>query len=149
MEGAMTRHHFFDPEGVARPVGFSYGALPAEGTTLHIAGITGQHEDGSIAKSLVDQFRDACESVARVIDEAGGDPEDMVSMIIFTSEIDGYRSNLEPIGEAYRSVFGRHYPPMALLGVSALLDPRAAVELVCVAVVGDRSHSSRTTTGSS
>ena len=58
-------------------------------------------------------------------------------MTIYTTDIDGYRENLTPLGERYRSVFGKHYPPMALLGVDELFDPAAHLELVCVAVVPD------------
>jgi enamine deaminase RidA (YjgF/YER057c/UK114 family) len=131
----MTRHHLFDPDGLPPARGFSYGAIAAEGRTLHIAGITGHREDGSIDPDLVEQYGTACRSVARVITEAGGDPGDLVSMIIYTTDVDGYRANLSPIGERYREVFGRHYPPMALIGVERLFDRAALVELVCVAVV--------------
>jgi enamine deaminase RidA (YjgF/YER057c/UK114 family) len=131
----MTRHHLFDPDGLPPARGFSYGAIAAEGRTLHIAGITGHREDGSIDPDLVEQYGAACRSVARVITEAGGDPSDLVSMIIYTTDVDGYRANLSPIGERYREVFGRHYPPMALIGVERLFDRAALVELVCVAVV--------------
>ena len=131
----MTRHHLFDPDGLPPARGFSYGAITAEGRTLHIAGITGHREDGSIDPDLVEQYGTACRSVARVITEAGGGPGDLVSMIIYTTDVDGYRANLSPIGERYREVFGRHYPPMALIGVERLFDPAALVELVCVAVV--------------
>ena len=133
----MSRHHLFDPEGMAPAVGFSYGAVPAEGRTLYIAGITGHKEDGSIDEGLVDQFGAACESVVWVIGEAGGEPTDLVSMTIYTTDIAGYRENLTPLGERYRSTFGRHYPPMALFGVGELFDPAAHVELMCVAVVPD------------
>ncbi len=131
----MSRHQLFDPEGMAPASGFSYGALAGKGRTLHIAGLTGHHADGSIDESLVDQYRVACESVARVITTAGGSPDDLVSMIIYTTDIAGYRSSLKDLGVAYRSVFGRHYPPMALFGITELFDPAAKVELVCVAVV--------------
>ena len=131
----MSRHHLFDPEGMAPAVGFSYGAVAAGGSTLHIAGLTGHHPDGSIDENLVDQFEIACQGVARVIDEAGGEPSDLVSMTIYTTDIDEYRENLSRLGERYRSVFGKHYPPMALLGIGELFDPAAHVELVCVAVV--------------
>lgn len=133
----MSRHHLFDPDGMAPAVGFSYGALSAGGRLLHIAGLTGHHPDGSISEDLVDQFSIACESVARVITEAGGEPSDLVSMTIYTSDVDGYKSQLGPIGEGFRAVFGRHYPPMALIGISRLFDEKAQVELVCVAVVPD------------
>lgn len=133
----MTRHRLFNPEGLARPIGFSYGALAAGGRTLHIAGLTGHQADGSIADGLLDQFGAACEAVEKVIIEAGGRPSDLVSMIIYTTDIVGYRENLAPLGERYRAVFGRHYPPMALFGIQDLFDPAALVELVCVAVVPD------------
>ena len=92
---------------------------------------------GSIDGDLVEQFGAACESVAKVVGEAGGEPTDIVSMTIYTTDIEGYRDRLGPIGERYRKVFGRHFPPMALFGVSELFDPNAKVELVCVAVVPD------------
>jgi len=131
----MSRHHLFDPDGLAPPIGFSYGAIAATGRTLHIAGLTGHREDGSIDEGLVEQFGAACESVATVILEAGGEPTDLVSMTIYTTDITGYREKVTPLGERYRAVFGRHYPPMALFGIGDLFDPVALVELVCVAVV--------------
>jgi len=135
MEGQMSRHHLFNPDGMPLAVGFSYGALAERGRTLHIAGMTGHHPDGSIEDDLVDQFGIACQSVSRVIGEAGGEPSDLISMTIYTTDVDSYRRQLRAIGERYRRVFGKHYPPMALLGVTELFDPSAAVELVCVAVV--------------
>lgn len=137
MDREMSRHHLFDPDGMPPAVGFSYGAVSAGGRLLHIAGLTGHRADGSISDDLVEQFAAACESVAKVIDEAGGAPSDLVSMTIFTTDIGAYRNRLAPIGDAYRAVFGRHYPPMALLGISELFDHNAIVELVCVAVVPD------------
>lgn len=133
----MSRHQFFNPEGMPPATGFSYGAIPAEGKYVQVAGLTGHAEDGTISDDLVSQFSVACQSVAKVVGEAGGEPSDVVSMTIYTSDIDGYRDQLKPIGQAYRAVFGSHYPVMALFGISELFDPRAKVELVCVAVVPD------------
>ena len=116
-------------------VGFSLGSVAVGGRTVYIAGQTGHHPDLTIDEGLVEQFAVACRAVARVIDEAGGEPADLVSLTIYTTVLDRYRESLEPIGEAYRSVFGKHYPPMALIGVSELYDPDALVELVAVAVV--------------
>lgn len=133
----MSRHHFFDPEGMPPATGFSYGALSTGGRLLHIAGLTGRRADGTISDDLVEQFAVACEAVARVIVEGGGEPSDLVSMTIFTSDVAGYKSQLRPIGERFRTVFGRHYPPMALIGISELFEEEALIELVCVAVVPD------------
>lgn len=131
----MSRHHLFNPEGLPPASGFSYGAIPAQGRPLHIAGLTGHLADESISNSIAEQFAEACRSVVKVIAEAGGEPTDLVSMTIYTPEIDEYRSQLKEIGSEYRQVFGKHYPPMALFGISELFDPRAKVELVCLAVV--------------
>lgn len=135
MAGTVTRHHLFDPEGMAPARGFSYGSIAGPGRLLHLAGITGHGEDESIDEGVVDQFSAACRSIARVVEEAGGSPQDVVSMTIYTSVMQDYRKNLRPIGVAYRDVFGKHFPPMALIGVSELFDPRALVEIVCIAVV--------------
>lgn len=133
----MSSHRLFDPEGVPPARGFSYGALAGEGRLLHIAGMTGHHADGTIDEGLVEQFAAACSSVARVVEEAGAEVSDLISMTIYTTDIGGYRERLGEIGVAYRAVFGKHYPPMALLGINELFDPAAKVELVCVAVVPD------------
>jgi enamine deaminase RidA (YjgF/YER057c/UK114 family) len=131
----MSGHQFLNPVGLAPARGFSHGALPGEGKTLYIAGQTGHHEDMTLDDGLVEQFARACQAVAMVIAEAGGDSHDLVSMTIFTTDVPGYRESLGPIGEAYRQVFGKHFPPMALIGVGELFDPKAKVELVCTAVV--------------
>jgi enamine deaminase RidA (YjgF/YER057c/UK114 family) len=131
----MSRHVFLEPAGLPAARGFSHGVLSGQGRLLHIAGQTGHHADGKIDDGLVDQFASACQAVAAVIAEAGGRVEDLVSSTIYTIDVAGYRSQLGPIGEAYRQVFGRHYPAMALIGVSELFDPAALVELVGVAVV--------------
>jgi enamine deaminase RidA (YjgF/YER057c/UK114 family) len=131
----MSRHLFLNPVGMAPARGFSHGVLASEGRALHIAGQTGHHADQTIDEDIVDQFARACASVAEVITAAGGEPGDLVSLTIYTTDVPGYRDHLSPIGEAYRNVFGKHYPPMALIGVAELFDPKAKVELVGVAVV--------------
>jgi enamine deaminase RidA (YjgF/YER057c/UK114 family) len=135
MDREMTRHHLFDPGGLPPASGFSYGAVAAPGQHLYLAGLTGHAEDGSIADDLVEQFGMACRSVGRVIEEAGGSPSDLVSMTVYTTAVGEYRERQRDLGVAYREVFGKHYPPMALLGIAELFDPQAKVELVCVAVV--------------
>jgi enamine deaminase RidA (YjgF/YER057c/UK114 family) len=135
----MSDHRFLNPEGMPPARGFSHGAVPTLGNTLYIAGQTGHHQDATIDPGLVDQFAQACRSVADVIAAAGGEPTDLVSLIIYTTDVQGYRDNLGPIGDAYRKVFGKHFPPMALIGVAELFDPEALVELVGVAVIPESS----------
>src|SRR5690606_31896448 len=112
-------------------------AVAAGGRTLHISGITAEQPDGSFPGGIAAQFAEACRGVARVISEAGGDPTDLVAMTIYTTDVTGYKAELGAVGAAYREVFGRHFPPIALVGVAELFESAALVEVVCVAVVPD------------
>jgi enamine deaminase RidA (YjgF/YER057c/UK114 family) len=46
-----------------------------------------------------------------------------------------YLANLAAIGKAYREVMGRHFPAMAVVEVTALVEDRAKVEIQAMAVV--------------
>ncbi len=133
----MSGTHLFNPEGLPPAIGFSYGALSGSGRLLQIAGMIGQNPDMTIPDDLVDQLAVALRGVARVIADAGGEPSDLTSMIIYTTRVAEYRERLGQIGAVYREVFGKHFPPMALIGISELFEPEAKVELVCTAVIGE------------
>ena len=134
----MGAHQFLNPEGLAPPVGFSHLAVAAPGRLVFLAGETAHQADGTLAGStLVEQFAAAAQNVAVALAAAGATPADVVSLQIFTTDVDGYRADTKAIGAAYREVFGPHYPPMALFGVTRLYDPAALVELVVTAVIPD------------
>ena len=136
----MGAHQFLNPEGLAPPVGFSHVAVAAPGRLVFLAGETAHQADGSLAGStMAEQFAAAAENVAIALAAAGATPADVVSLQIFTADVDAYRSETKAIGAAYRSVFGPHYPPMALFGVTRLYDPDALVELVVTAVIPDEA----------
>lgn len=123
-----------DPDGLPPAVGFSHAVVATGQRILYVAGQTGHRPDGSIDADLVDQFRQATRNVAICLEAAGFPTDSVARLVIYTTHVAEYRSALEPIGEAYREVFGRHYPAVALLGVAELFDPAARVELVCTAV---------------
>ena len=130
-----TPHELVNPPGMPPPVGYAHVVVPSEGRTIHIAGQTGHGPDGVLPEGIVEQFDGACANVVSALRAAGGEPEHLASMQIFVTDVEGYAAASKEIGEAYRRHFGRHYPAMALLGVTRLLDPAAMVELVAVAVV--------------
>jgi enamine deaminase RidA (YjgF/YER057c/UK114 family) len=133
-------HQFLNPEELAPPVGFSHVAVAAPGRLVFLAGQTAHQADGSLAGSTVaQQFAAAAENVATALAAAGATPADVVSLQIFTPDVDAYRSETKAIGAAYRAVFGPHYPPMALFGVTRLYDTDALVELVVTAVIPDEA----------
>jgi enamine deaminase RidA (YjgF/YER057c/UK114 family) len=131
-------HELLNPESLPPPRGFSHAAVAVPGRTVHLAGQTGHRPDGTLAgDGIVAQFDQACANVMEALAAAGARAEHVVSLLIYTTDLEAYRSAREAIGEAYRHHFGRHYPAMALIGVSELVDPAAKVELMGVAVVPD------------
>ena len=134
----MSVHEFLNPEGMSPPAGFSHVAVAARGRLVFVAGQTAHQADGTLAGStMTEQFAAAAANVATALDAAGATPADLVQLHIFTTDVDGYRAQSKDIGAAYRAVFGPHYPPMALFGVTRLYDPAALVELVATAVIPD------------
>jgi enamine deaminase RidA (YjgF/YER057c/UK114 family) len=129
-------HELVNPDGLSEPVGYTHAVVAAPGRLVFIAGQISSDADGVCrGTTLAEQLELALQNVAIALAAVGGAPEHVVSIQIYTTDIEAYRAEREEIGQRYRAVFGRHYPAMALFGVSALFDPAALVEIVCAAVV--------------
>jgi enamine deaminase RidA (YjgF/YER057c/UK114 family) len=59
-------------------------------------------------------------------------------MTVYVTDLDAYRVSTRAIGAAWRTRFGKHFPAMALVAVTGLLEPRAKVEIETIAVVGHK-----------
>jgi enamine deaminase RidA (YjgF/YER057c/UK114 family) len=66
---------------------------------------------------------------------AGGEPEHLVQMLVFVTDVAEYKASLSELGTVWKRRFGRRYPAMGLFGVTALFDEAARVELVATAVI--------------
>ncbi|MGH2662551.1 MAG: RidA family protein [Actinomycetota bacterium] len=131
-------HEVVNPESLPPPKGFTHAVVAKGGRTVYLGGQAGHRADGTLAgDDLVGQFDQACANVVTALKSAGAGPDHLVQLLIFVTDVDAYREGLGPIGEAYRKHFGKHYPAMALLGTTELLDPGAKVELVGVAIIPD------------
>jgi enamine deaminase RidA (YjgF/YER057c/UK114 family) len=123
--------------GLAPPAGFSHAVVAPPGKTIYIGGQTAQGPDGTIqGATMVEQFDLAARNLLAALGAAGGEPDDLVSLQVFVTNLAAYRLAMPALGTVWRQHFGRRYPAMALIGVTELLDPRALVELVGVAVLG-------------
>ena len=123
------------PRGWPRPRGYANGML-ATGRLLAIGGQVGGRPPGmTLVRGLVPQFAQAVDNVLTVVRAAGGSPTDIVSLTIFVTELDQYVAATQPIRAVWRERLGNHYPAMALIGVRALLDAEALVEIQGLAVL--------------
>ncbi len=146
-----------NPEALGRPRGWNNGMLaPAGGRVLFVAGQIGVGgeageagvaggakkgvgaEAGAGAEAAAEfaaQFGAALANVLCVVEEAGGTVADVGRLTIYVTDMDAYRGSLAQVGAVYRAVFGKHFPAMALVGVTGLVDPRAVVEIEATAVI--------------
>ncbi len=122
--------------GLAPPAGFSHAVVAPPGRTIYLGGQTAQAPDGTIqGATIVEQFDLAARNLVDALRAAGGEPDDIVSLQVFVTNLAAYRLSMKALAPVWRQHFGRRYPAMALIGVTELLDPRALVELVGVAVI--------------
>ena len=126
------------PPGWARPKGFSNGIAVRGGTTVYIAGQIGWTADERFdEKTFGGQFRQALANIVAVLAEAGGKPEHLVRLTWYVIDRQEYLAALREVGAAYRELIGRHYPAMAVVQVSGLVEAEARLEIEATAVTPD------------
>jgi len=138
------KHTIVNPESLGAPKGWNHGILaPRDGRILFVAGQAGWDGGtgaaGRPASGFVEQFAHALDKVLAVVREAGGSSEDVARMTIYVTDLNGYLAGRALLGEIWKARFGRHYPAMALVEVSRLVDHGALVEIEATAVVGGAS----------
>jgi len=123
------------PPGWARARGFSNG-IAASGKLVFIAGQIGWTGDCKWqARDFAGQFRQALLNVITVLKEAQGRPEHIVRLTWYVLDKQEYLDSLTGVGEAYRELMGKHYPTMAVVQVSGLVEDEARLEIEATAVV--------------
>jgi enamine deaminase RidA (YjgF/YER057c/UK114 family) len=124
------------PEGWAAPVGYTNG-VAVQGRQVYVAGQIGWNPATCQFETddLVTQVRQALENIVAVLKEAGAESSHLVRLTWYIVDKAAYVAARREIGRAYKEVMGRHYPPMSLVIVSALLEDRALVEIEATAVV--------------
>jgi enamine deaminase RidA (YjgF/YER057c/UK114 family) len=121
--------------GWPRPKGYANGVV-GTGRVLFVAGQIGWGPDGRFASTeLAAQFAVALANVVAVVKAAGGDAGHIASMTVYVTDIAAYRASLPAIGAAWRTHMGRVFPAMALVAVTALVEPEAVVEIQAQALL--------------
>ncbi len=123
------------PPGWPRPKGYSNG-MAASGELLAVAGQVGWDEsEVMVGDDLPSQFIQALKNVVTVVRAAGGEPRHLISLTIFVTDKQEYLANTSVIGKAYREIIGSHYPAMALIEISGLIEAGGKVEIQALAVL--------------
>ncbi len=122
------------PAGWPRPKGYANG-MAGEGRIVLVSGQVGWDAAGVFAEGLVAQVRQALLNVLAVLHEAGAGPETVGRMTWYVTDMVAYRNAGPALAPVWRETMGRHYPAMAVVGVTALVEPMACVEIDALAVV--------------
>jgi enamine deaminase RidA (YjgF/YER057c/UK114 family) len=110
--------------------------MVAAGRMLAVGGqIGGRPPSMELARGMTAQFAQCLDNVLAVVDAAGGRAKDVISMTIYVTDRRAYSAATKEIGAAWRDRFGTHYPAMALVEVTGLLEPEALVEIQALAVL--------------
>ena len=127
-----------NPKDWAKPKGYANG-MAARGTMVFVAGQIGWNGATGAFESddFVAQTRQALANILAVLREAGAGPEHITRLTWFITDKREYMARQAEIGKAYREVLGRHFPAMAVVQVTALIEDRAKVEIEATAVVPD------------
>jgi enamine deaminase RidA (YjgF/YER057c/UK114 family) len=126
------------PAGWTAPKGYSNG-VAVRGRQIFLAGQIGwDARQQFVSDEFAGQVRQALQNIVTLLAEAGAGPEHLVRLTWFVTSRDEYHAQLREVGAAYREVIGRHFPPMSVVQVSALMEARAKVEIEATAVVPDK-----------
>lgn len=122
------------PASWAPAKGYANGVLCEGGRTLYVAGqIAWDAQQRPGPEDFVAQFEAALANVVAVVEAAGARATDIVKMTVYVTDIDAYRRETRGVGTAWRVRLGKHFPAMALVGVTALVEPWAKVEIEAIA----------------
>lgn len=134
---AASPHRILQPQGWAKPIGYSNG-IEARGRAIYVGGQIGWNGQCKFeARDLGGQVRQALQNILAVLAEAGAGPEHVTTMTWYVIDRKAYSASLKEIGAAYRATMGRHFPAMAVVQVSGLVEDEALVEIQATAVVPD------------
>ena len=124
-----------EPPGWKRPSGYSNG-MAASGRVLAVAGqVAWDAQQQIVSRDFVAQFAQALDNVIAVVRAAGGGPSDIISMTVYVTDKLRYMGSTAEVGAVWRARAGKHFPAMALVEVSGLIEPGALIEIQALAVL--------------
>ena len=123
------------PPSWPRPKGYSNG-IAATGRLVVTAGVIGWDEREMLVSHRIDQqFAQALRNVVAILAEGGAKPEHVVRLTIYVTSIDEYMVSRDELAPLWKEIIGDHYPAIALVEVSRLVERSAKVEIEATAVV--------------
>ena len=133
-DGTRSVAQVLQPSGWPMPKGYANG-MAADGRIVVTGGVIGWDAEERLADGFVAQVHQTLSNISAILAEAGAQTEHLVRLTWYVVDMDEYLVNLKELGKIYRTIFGAHYPAMALLQVVRLVEKAARVEIEATAVI--------------
>ena len=128
-------HQTIQPEGWAPAKGYANGMLTRDGH-LYVGGQIGWNAQQQFeSHDFIGQMEQALRNILDVVEAAGGRAEHITRLTWYVIDKKEYMARQSEIGASYRKVMGRHFPAMAMVVVSGLVEDDALVEIEATAVI--------------
>ena len=130
-------HRIVEPEGWKPAKGYANGIV-AKGSSIFVGGQIGWNKDQVFeSHDFISQMEQALKNVVEVVGVAGGHVNDIVRLTWYVTSKEEYLARQREVGDAYRRIFGKHFPAMTMVVVRALIEDEALVEIEATAVIPD------------
>lgn len=127
--------HVIVPKLLPTPFGVWSPAILCEGAskTLFVSGLTARDATGAIVGEgdYALQTRQVCENLKAAVEAAGGTLSDIVSVTVFTIDIEQF----DVIHRIRREYFPQEPPASTMVQVTRLVDKRCLIEINAIAVM--------------
>jgi len=123
------------PRGWPRPKGYVNG-IAASGRFVFTAGVLGWDEhERFVSDDFAAQFRQALLNTRAILAEGGATPADIVRITMYVTDRHEYVAARPAVGAAWREIFGKVFPCIAVVQIAALIEAGAKFEMETTAVV--------------
>jgi enamine deaminase RidA (YjgF/YER057c/UK114 family) len=133
----MSEFNAIHPVGWKDASGFSHGLSMPSGRVVFTAGqigwnpVTCEFETDDFTAQTTQALR----NIVAILKASAATPAHLVRLTWYITDREAYLNARKEIGAAYREIIGRHFPPMSVVVVQALIESRAKVEIEATAVV--------------
>lgn len=128
------KRQFLNPEGIAKPRGYTHVVTATSGKQIFVSGQIGIDAQGNLKEGLRAQTAQVFENLKTALAAAGATLDDVVKL---TTYIVNYQPEDRAIVAEIRSQFvsAENPPASTLVGVQALALPGLGIEIEAIAVV--------------
>jgi enamine deaminase RidA (YjgF/YER057c/UK114 family) len=131
------RRTILQPPGWPRPKGYANG-IAASGRFVFTAGVLGWDEhERFVSDDFAAQFRQALLNTRAILAEGGATPADIVRITMYVTDRHEYVTARPAVGAAWREIFGKVFPCIAVVQIAALIEAGAKFEMETTAVVAE------------